>query len=103
MQNGLGLNETLDGLELNRVALCDDDAAIWCRAFSFLRTNKALKSLMLTVNFDTTESCLSAFRIDIVAMLQDNASIESISIDHEKLIEIKCRGLFRTRHHASTQ
>jgi hypothetical protein len=38
------MNETLEPLELNRVSLSDDNADLWYRAFSFLRTNEALKS-----------------------------------------------------------
>jgi hypothetical protein len=82
MQNGLGMNETLESLELSNVRLCDDNTALWCRDVSFLRTNKALKSLVVSVESGVTESCLSAFRIDIVAMLQENTSLESLSIIH---------------------
>jgi hypothetical protein len=79
MRNGLGVNETLETLELKHVALCDDNADFWRTAFSFLRINKALKSM--TVNMQRSPvSCLSTFRIDIAAILQDNASLESISI-----------------------
>jgi hypothetical protein len=80
MTNGLGLNETLESLEIRDVNLCDDTAPSWCRALSFLRTNTALKSLGVVVRQGDTESCLSAFRIDIAAMLQENASLESLSI-----------------------
>jgi hypothetical protein len=80
MQNGLGMNETLESLELHRVSLCDDNAELWCRALSFLRTNKTLKSLVVDADHGVTESCLSTFRIDFVAMLQENVSLESLSI-----------------------
>jgi hypothetical protein len=80
MQNGLAMNETLENLELADVPLCDDNADLWCRAFSFLRTNKALKSLIIRLNHVTEESCVSAFRINIAAMLQETASLESITI-----------------------
>jgi hypothetical protein len=80
MKDGLGMNETLESLELTRVLLGDDTTDLWCRNFSFLRTNKALKSLKVSVERGVTESCLSAFFIDIVAMLQDNTSLESLSI-----------------------
>jgi hypothetical protein len=79
MKDGLGINETLESLELERVPLTDDNADLWCRAFSFLRTNKALKSLVVEMHH-VTESCLSAFCIDIVAMLQENTALESLSI-----------------------
>jgi hypothetical protein len=80
MQNGLGMNKTIESLELNRVTLCDDNAELWCKALSFLRTNKALKSLVVDVHHSVTESCLSAFRFDIATMLEENASLESLSI-----------------------
>jgi hypothetical protein len=41
MQNGLEPSETLESLELNLAPLCDENADLWCRALSFLRTNKA--------------------------------------------------------------
>jgi hypothetical protein len=44
MQNGLETNETLDSLDLG-IPLSDGSADLRCKAFSFLRTNKALKSL----------------------------------------------------------
>jgi hypothetical protein len=86
MRNGLGVNETLETLELKHVALCDDNADFWRTAFSFLRINKALMSLAVDIQRSPV-SCLSAFRIDIAAMLQDNASLESISIQSKTKIE----------------
>jgi hypothetical protein len=86
MRNVLGLNETLESLELKHVPLCDNNTALWCRAFSFLRTNKALKSLTVDIQYSPV-SFHSAFRIDIAAMLQDNASLESISIQSMAKIE----------------
>jgi hypothetical protein len=80
MTDGLQLNETLESLELNNVGLSNDNADFCCRAFSFLRTNKALKSLIVTLDMDVTRSCVSAFCIDIAAMLQENASLESLII-----------------------
>jgi hypothetical protein len=80
MKDGLGMNETLESLELINAFVCVDDADLWCRAFSIFRTNKALKSLVVGVQYGVTESCLSAFRIDIVTMLQENTSLESLSV-----------------------
>jgi hypothetical protein len=80
IKDGLGQNETLESLELANIVVRDDNIALWCRAFSFLRTNKALKYLVLDVHYGVTESCISAFRIDIAAMLEENASLESLSI-----------------------
>jgi hypothetical protein len=80
VKEGLGQNETLESLELANTVVRDDNIALWCRAFSFLRTNKALKYLMLGVHSRVTESCISAFRIEIVAMLEENVSLESLAI-----------------------
>jgi hypothetical protein len=88
INDGLRMNKTLESLDLDDVPLFDDDADSWCRAFSFLRTNKTLKSLWVGLDFDTTESCLSAFRSNIACMLQDNTSLESLSI-HSWSIKIK--------------
>jgi hypothetical protein len=52
-----------------------------CRVFSlFLRTSKALKSLVFYVQNVVTESCLSAFRANIAVILEDNASLESLCL-----------------------
>jgi hypothetical protein len=81
MRNGLEMNETLESLELRYVPLCDDNADLWCRALSFLRINKALKSMEIKLyHQDVTGSCVSAFLIDIATMLQENASLERLSI-----------------------
>jgi hypothetical protein len=106
MTDGLGLNETLESLELNCVDLTDDNAALWCSAFSFLRTNKALKSLKVHVQRCVTDSCISAFRIDIVAMLEENVSLEILSIENFndfKAEEFQSRGTFCSCHRAPTQ
>jgi hypothetical protein len=41
MTDGLGMNETLESLELSNVHLTGDNSDLWRKAFSFLRTNKA--------------------------------------------------------------
>jgi hypothetical protein len=51
----------LRAFEIGGVSLCDDIAPLWCRALWFLRTNKALKSLVVDVRQGYTESCLSAY------------------------------------------
>jgi hypothetical protein len=81
LKDGLGMNETLESLELSYYApLLDENRALWNSAFSFLRTNKALKSLVINSQHGVTESSPAAFCSDIVAMLQANASLESLSI-----------------------
>jgi hypothetical protein len=84
MQNGLGTNTTLETLELKLAHLCDDTADLWCRTFSFLRTNKTLKSLAVHVHRDVTESCMSAFLIGIVSMLQENATLEILYVQNDR-------------------
>jgi hypothetical protein len=82
IKRGLGTNETLESLELLGAPLCDDNVELSCRAFSFLRTNKAIKSLVVDMHMqpDATNSCLSTFRVAITAMLEDNTSLEKLSI-----------------------
>jgi hypothetical protein len=82
IQNGLGMNETVEILILENAPLSDSTAALWCRALSFLRTNKTIKTFKIKLK-DVTESCLSAFRLSIVAMLQENATLECLSIESQ--------------------
>jgi hypothetical protein len=89
MQNGIGANTTLERLALRGVPLRDDNVNFWCRSFSFLRTNKALKSLVIHVHHDATESCLSAFCINIMSMLQENASLESLTVQKHGYMKLK--------------
>jgi hypothetical protein len=76
IKEGLGTNATLESLELNLVYLHKDPTALWCRAFSFLRTNKTLKSLIVSFDKYVTDC---AFPIDVAAMLQGDVSLESLS------------------------
>jgi hypothetical protein len=76
IKDGLGTNATLQHLKLKSVRLYDDTAVLWSRAFSFLRTSKALKSLMI----DATESFFFTLRSDIACMLKENASLEGLFI-----------------------
>jgi hypothetical protein len=55
---------------------------LWHKALSFLRTNKVLKSLIVDVVGSATELCRSAFSRHIAAMLQENVSLESLSIQN---------------------
>jgi hypothetical protein len=77
---GLGLNETLESLDLDDVPLLDANADLWYRALSFLHNNKTLKSLTVTLKYGVRESCVSAFRIDIAVILQENTSLENLFI-----------------------
>jgi hypothetical protein len=87
MQHGFGMNETLQSLEfIYSGRLLDENCTLWSRAFSFLRTNKALKHLMIDVH-RVPESCVSTIRIDIVEMLQENASLGSLAVLSMNLIK----------------
>jgi hypothetical protein len=104
IKNGLGMNETLETLELRRIPLCDDNSDLWCRALSFLPTNKALKSLMvaLKVNLDIHishgASRVSAVRLNIAAMLQENTSLENLSMARLGYNLFRSRGVFASRN-----
>jgi hypothetical protein len=76
LNNGLGTNGTR-GLELSCMSpLRDDNIGCGAGVFSFLHTNKAIKSLVIDMHLDATNSCLSTFRVAITAMLEDNTSLE---------------------------
>jgi hypothetical protein len=77
MEYGLGMNESLRELELVNIVLDADNFALWCRALSFLRINKALRVLKIHME---QSSCASAFRMRIAAMLQENASLVDVTI-----------------------
>jgi hypothetical protein len=90
IKNGLGMNEKLQSLEIEFHTTLQDNADSWCSAFSFLRANKALKSLVVYVHRDATVNDLNVFRMDtIVAMLEENASLESLSIEDCTSIKMK--------------
>jgi hypothetical protein len=89
MKDGLGMNEILESLELNDCQ-CDESSAMWCSALSFLRTNKALKFLMVTFDGNATKSsCFDALCRHIAAMLHENASLESLFIRKDGEIKIE--------------
>jgi hypothetical protein len=80
LTTALPLNSTLQELSFEDLASDDPDA------FSFLRTNNVLKSLKITLDPRVTKSRVAAFRNDIAAMLQENESLESLSIHSNVLI-----------------
>jgi hypothetical protein len=72
--------------------MCDDTADMWHSLLSFLRTNKALNSLVITLDQDATESRVSAFRINIAAMLQEDIPQETRVISIQPMyIDIQTR------------
>jgi hypothetical protein len=77
IKDGLSTNTTIQQLKLKSVDLYDDiTAPLWRRAFASLRTHKFLQCLTICA----TESFYSTLRSDIVCMLQENASLVSLSI-----------------------
>jgi hypothetical protein len=86
IKNGLGMNETLENLDFDGVRLTDDNASLWYRAFSFLGTKNALKSLRVDLRH-VPESSVAPFRTNIVAMLQESASLESLSLQSSNTIK----------------
>jgi hypothetical protein len=94
MKYGLGMNETLESLELENVPLLDESGALVYREFSFLRTNKTLKSLTFDLTDDATLSCVSAFLRHIAVMLQENVSLENLIIEIWNFCKIKVEEYF---------
>jgi hypothetical protein len=80
IKNGLGMNTTLERLKVTNVRLCQESCPLWCRALSFLSTNKVLKFLTVDIPSLSPESCVSSFRMHISAMLQENVSLVRLSI-----------------------
>jgi hypothetical protein len=80
MRLGLGRNSALESLELLNITSTDNDTSLWRDAFSFLRTNIALKNLTLDFEQDVTESYATATRMEFPAVLCDNESLETLSI-----------------------
>jgi hypothetical protein len=80
MKDGLEMNESLESLELHCVCPTNDNYDLWCKAFSFLHTNKVLKSLTVTLHKAGLEFCFPALHSGIAAMLQENASLENLSV-----------------------
>jgi hypothetical protein len=81
-RSGLAKNSTLEELSLRYIVPSDDDGTASARnILSFFRTNSTLKSL--TVSFLAKahqESYVSAFRLEAVKMLEENPSLESLTI-----------------------
>jgi hypothetical protein len=80
MQNVLGMNTTLESLDLKHVRVTEDNFDFWCDALSFLRTNTALRSLVVTFDQSVTESLVDDFVTNIAEMLKENASLVRLCI-----------------------
>jgi hypothetical protein len=80
MMVGLGQNSSLVKLQLVKIGSRDMDISLWCKGLSVLRKNTALKSLEISFASEVQKSFVSALRMEVVAMLEENESLESISI-----------------------
>jgi hypothetical protein len=77
---GLAKNSTLESLNLMNIEFGDDDISMWREALSFLPTNIALKTLYIHFEDNVDESHATAIRKEVLAMLCENASLETLSM-----------------------
>jgi hypothetical protein len=85
MRLGLGKNSTLESLELSYIKLGDDDISMWREAFSFLRTNTALKALYMKFLTTVMESrAATTIRMEVLAILGENESLETLIMPTSK-------------------
>lgn len=80
MEIGLGKNSRLQSLHLRNVILSGTDASSGHHALSFLRTNTTLKRLTILFEQSAMESRVSAFRTNAASMLENNPSLEAITM-----------------------
>jgi hypothetical protein len=80
MMVGLGQNSSLVKLQLVNVGSRDMDISLWCKGLSVLRKNTALQSLEISFASEVQKSFVSALRMEVVAILEENRSLESISM-----------------------
>jgi hypothetical protein len=80
MMVGLGQNSSLVKLQLVKIGSHDMDVSLWRKGLSALRKNTALQSLEISFASEVKKSFISALRMEMVAMLEENKSLESISM-----------------------
>jgi hypothetical protein len=80
MRLGLGKNSTLELLQISCIELGDNDTCLWREALSFLRINTALKTLFMHFDDDVKESRAATIRLELLAMLHENESLETLSM-----------------------
>jgi hypothetical protein len=81
IRSGLAKNSTLEELSLRYIVPSDDDGTVSARnILSFLRTNSTLKSLAVHFVETHEESHISAFRMEALKMVEENAFLESITV-----------------------
>jgi hypothetical protein len=87
MATGLVKNSMLERLNLRNSILSDADAASGRNALAFLRTNNSLKSLKVFFGQDAMETRVSTFRTQAASMLEQNTSLESLTMlsEHTKI------------------
>jgi hypothetical protein len=80
MMLGLGQNSSLVTLQLLKIGSRDMDISLWSNFLSVLRKNTALQSLEILFASEVQKSFVSALRMEVGAMLEENKSLESISM-----------------------
>jgi hypothetical protein len=78
MRLGLERNSTLESLVLSNIKSDSNDTSMWREAVSFLRTNTTLKTLQMNFEPNVTESHATAIRMEVLAVLRDNDSLETL-------------------------
>jgi hypothetical protein len=84
MRLGLGRTSTLESLHLSNIISDGYDILLWRETFSSLRTNIALKALHMNFVYTVTESHATAIRMEVLAVLCDNESLETLSMISER-------------------
>jgi hypothetical protein len=80
MRLGLGNNSMLESLCLWEITSHNNDASLWREAFSFLRTNTAIKTLSMHFESNVKESRVATIRKEVLAMLYENQSLETLAL-----------------------
>jgi hypothetical protein len=83
MENGLGKKSMLESLHLRNAILSGTDSSSGHKALSFLRTNTTIKLLTVFFKQSATESRVSVFRTNAASMLENNTSLEKITMSSE--------------------
>jgi hypothetical protein len=88
--SGLAKNTTLEELSIEEIIPSGDDEALLARnALYFLRTNTTLKSLTVNFLLVRKEAYASAFRLEALRMMEQNSSLDSLSISTDCNIKVE--------------
>jgi hypothetical protein len=82
MKLGLGNNSTLETFKLPNI-MSDNDTCLCREALSFLPINTALKTLHMQFDEHVTDSRISTIRMEVLAMLCENESLETLEMISE--------------------